>query len=72
MSMKIMTILPIRPSAKGRSDFMIAIWAERLGWRWAIPGDATGFSEPYPTREAAIDAARSREGRPPQPARRGH
>jgi hypothetical protein len=43
----------------------IELWQVSDGWRWAVPGDERRFSEPLPTREAAIDEPRLRDGKGP-------
>jgi hypothetical protein len=61
-------ILPVRidrtpgKSGKARPPFTIELWDSPEGWRWKVPGGSARFSDPYPTREAATDAACSRDG----------
>jgi hypothetical protein len=45
-----------------RSRLSIELWQGLDGWRWSIPNGARRFSEPFPTREAAIEEARLRDG----------
>jgi hypothetical protein len=48
-----------------RSPLSIELWQTSDGWRWAIPGGSRRFSEVFPTRDAAIEAARQRDGMGP-------
>jgi hypothetical protein len=43
----------------------IELWQASDGWRWTLPGGARRFSEPFPTREAAIEDARLRDSQEP-------
>ena len=45
-----------------RFPLSIELWQTSDGWRWAIPGGSRRFSEPFPTREAAIEGARQKDG----------
>ena len=50
------------PLGEHRSPLSIELWQVTDGWRWAIPGVARRFSRLFPTREAAIEEARQRDG----------
>jgi hypothetical protein len=47
---------------KRRGRLCIKLWQSPDGWRWTICDGPQRGSEPLPTREAAIEAARQRDG----------